>query len=409
MRGARAVVAALFGVVLAASTAQAGTPARTGAPPVVIAVIGEDGFDPLHREFATRDGRDVRLPAAIEGKAVRVQLPRGGSYDARHAAMLRGPLGKLKANTLYYVRGTRLLIWTGTRTTGSVDKGDNEHGTGVASLAGGRTLGHAPDALIVMALDHFDLSWAWMAQQSWIDVGTSSAYDPLVGAAPVICVATAAVKAVRQSGRLPFLIAGNGPSDTTGSAMGQSPHVVRVGGVNDDGTTRLPGDGSSVASYSGRGYDIAERYVFTIVEYGTDDGYVKAGGTSGSTPLIASRAAGLIAYARQLVGDRGTGSRNGALVVAPRGARTPSRGPLADGTLTADELLATQLAAASPARAEPTRYAVEGYGFFGDQAQELVKRVLAGRADLPERTADDLAYSAALLARQAATTGKGCS
>lgn len=409
MRGARTVLTALLAVVLAASTAQAGALTPAAAPPVVIAVIGEDGLDPLHREFATRDGRDVRLPAAIQSKAVRVDLPRGGSYGARHAAMLRGPLGNLKANTLYYVRGTRLVLWTGTRTTGPVDKGDQFHGTGVASLAGGRTVGHAPDALIVMVLDHFDLSWAWMAQQSWIDVGTSSAYDPLLGAAPVVCLGTAAVKAVRQSGRLPFLIAGNGPFDTTGSAIGQSPHVVRVGGTNDDGTSRLPGDGSNPASYSARGYDIAERYTFTIAEYGTSEGYVKAGATSGTTPLVASRAAALITYARKLVGDRGTGAREGALVVASTGAKRPTRGPLADGRLTADELLAAQLGAATPARAEPTRYAVEGYGLFDDQAQALVERVFAGRADLPPRTADDLAYSAALLARQGATAAKGCS
>lgn len=408
MPGARGVLSGFLAVVLAASAAQAGTPARAEAPPVTIAVIGEDGLDPLHREFATRDGRDVRLPAAISAKAVRVDLPRGGSYSNRHATMLRGPLGRMKANTLYYVRGTRLVIWTGTRATGAVDKGDQEHGTGVASLAGGRTTGHAPDALIVMALDHFDLSWAWMAQQSWIDVGTSSAFDPLVGSAPVVCLATSAVKAVRQSGRLPFLIAGNGPYDTTVSAIGQSPHVVRVGGVNDDGTSRLPGDGSSVGSYSGRGYDIAERYAFTIAKYGTADGYVKAGGTSGSTPLVASRTASLIAYARRLVGDTGIGARGGALVVAQRGAKAPARGPLSDGKLTADELLAAQLAAANPARAEPTRYTVEGYGFFGDEAQALVEQVIAGRAELPERAADDLVYSAALAARQAATLAKGC-
>lgn len=399
---------ALLGVILAASTAQASPQAPLPAPMAVIAVIGERGLDPLHREFATRDGRDVQLPAAIARQAVRVDLPPGGSYDARRAAMLRGALGNLKAETLYYVRGTRLLIWTGTRATGPVDDGSYEHGTGVASLAGGRTLGHAPDALIVMALDHFDLSWAWMAAQTWIDVGTSSAYDPLVGAAPVVCVATAAVKAVRQSGRLPFLIAGNGPFDTTGSAIGQSPHVVRVGGTNDDGTSRLPGDGSSALSYSGRGYDIAERYAFTIAARGTSDGYVKAAGTSGSAPLVASRAAGLIAFGRQLVRDRGVGARDGALVVAPRGARRPLRGPLADGRLTADELLAAQLAAARPARAEPTRFAVEGYGLFDDDSQALVERVLAGRSDLTDRSADDLAYSAALEVRRAATAAKGC-
>lgn len=408
MRGARGVAVVLLGVVLAASAAQAGPPEAAASPPAVIAVIGERGLDPLHREFATRDGRDARLPAAVAGEAVRIELPRSGSYEDRHAAMLRGPLGDLQTNTLYYVRGTRLLIWTGMRGAGPVDQGDNEHGTGVASLAGGRTLGHAPDALIVMALDHFDLSWAWMAKQNWIDVGTSSAYDPLLGAAPVVCVGTAAVKAVRESGRLPFLIAGNGYFDTTGAAIGQSPHVVRVGGTNEDGTSRLPGDGSNPASYSGRGYDIAEQYAFTIAAYGTPDGYVEAGGTSGSTPLVASRAAGLIAYARQLVGDRGTGARTGALVVAPRGAKIPKQGPLSDGRLTANELLSAQLATAKPARTEPTRFAVEGYGLFDDEAQALVERVLAGLAELPERTTDDTAYSAALLARQGATAAKGC-
>src|SRR5688500_4686111 len=332
LRGALVAACLVSGAVVAPAAA------APAVPRAVVAVVGEEGVDVLHREYATADGRDVALPPAVAKTAVRVAVPRGGSYDARLRALRAGPLGRPRPDTLYYRRGTRLLVWTGTAGL-DVLKGDM-HGTGTTSLAAGRTVGTARTSLLVATLGHTHESWSWVASQPWIDVATTSVFEPVGGGGGTgLCDGAAGVAALAASGRLAFAAAGNGPVDTLGFSPGGHPALIRVGGVRPDGSTALPA-AEGPTSYSAREYDVAELYRNKIAATGTDGGYAEAGGTSGSSPRLAGRVADLLARLRTAVGDTGTGNRGGGrLVVAARG-RAPKSGPLADGFLTGEELRA---------------------------------------------------------------------
>jgi hypothetical protein len=293
-------------------------------------------------------------------------------------------------------------VWTGTR--GSDPLAGDMHGTGTTSIAAGRTVGAAPAALLVVTLGYSDESWSWAAAQPWIDVVSTSVFEAVGSAGTGLCPGAAGAAALARSGRLGFAAAGNGPVDTVALSPGGHPAVLRVGGVTRDGTTALPG-AAGETWWSAREYDVAELYRNKIAKTGTDDEYTEAGGTSGSAPRVAGRVAALLGRVRQAVGDRGTGTRSGSVVVAARG-RAPRGGPLADGALTGDELRDVVLAVARPAT--QAGYAVEGYGWFDARAADAAYAVLLGKAPAPARAADDAARTAAVAARTAAYVSRGC-
>jgi hypothetical protein len=368
-----------------------------------------ESIEVLHEEFRTHDGRDAVLPPAAARAAVRVDLPSARlPYEDRVEALLRGPLGRLEPDTLYYVRGTRLMLWTGGMSEASappVAGPDAFHGTAVTGIAAGRTTGTAPDSLVVVALVNGEAAWNWLADQPWIDLATTSGFS-LGGAAPVLCEGVRGAEAFRATGRLPYMIAGNGFFETLAFSPGHSASIVRVGGVHSDGTPYLAQESTN---YSSHGYDLAESWSHRVAASGSDDGYTTAGGTSGSTPKVAGRAAALLRHVRVLLRDAGTGAREGALAVAGPGAKRFASGPLADGRLTADELLRVQLLTSRPSLSvEGARYAHEGYGWFDGEAEAQARAVLEGRVALPERPLDEQAHAAALAARDSSTTARGC-
>lgn len=403
-------VASVAAVTCWQAPSVAGTTGQPTRASVVVGLVGESGLEVLHSEFRTRDGRDAALPSAAERSAVPVALPSPSlPYDTRVEQLRAGPLGKLKPSTLYYLRGTRLLIWTGSLREGSDNPPDIQgetvfHGTGTGSLVAGRTVGTAPDALLVVTLGYTDESWTWLAAQSWIDIATSSVIDLISAAAPVFCDGARAVAAFRRSGRLPYYIAGNGYFETLAYSPGHTAEAVRVGGVHTDGT---PYHAQASTNYSGHGYDLAEAWTNRIATTATDKGISSAGGTSGSTPRVAGRAANLLMQARRLLGDNGTGARGGALAVQGKKAQVPQTGPLADGRLTSDELLDAQLATSTPSAPVPA-FAYEGYGWANAEAERRAWQVISGEAPRPSRPLDDAAYAAATAARAAFTTAKGC-
>ncbi len=396
----RAACSAAIALGVVASPANAQKPAN----PAVVAVVAESSVDVLHREYRTVDGRDAILPGAIARSVVRVTIPRALDHDDAAAALARTPLGHPKADTLYYVSGTRLLVYYGATAKGSVLT-DSFHGTGTTSLAAGRTVGAAPDALVVAVLGYNQDSWRWVADQPWIDVATTSTFDVINGA---LCDSTAAVRAFRRSGHLPFAAAGNSYVETTVLSPGGYPDVVRVGGVRRDGTTALPGtEDKDPTLYSARAYDVGGLFANRIAAAGTISGYTTGTGTSGSAPQIAGRTADLLARTRVAVGDLGSGVRRGALVWASK--KVPKRGPLADGKLTADELLETVLHVSRPAGNQAVgRYAIEGYGWFDRAAQIRALAILTGASAAPARAEDDQAHEAALAARGAYYAAHGC-
>lgn len=361
--------------------------------------MGEAGVDVLHPEFRTADGRDVVLPTGIAARVVRIELPTRGSRSARSAALSRTALAHPKPGTLYYVAHTRLLVYWGTTAKGTV-VADPFHGTGTAALEGGRTTGAAPNALVVAVLGYQQESWQWVASQPWIDLASGSTFE----VSPT-CNSAAAVHAFRRAGHLPFVAAGNSYVETTALSPGGSPDVVRVGGVRADGSSALPGEGDDPTLYSGRAYDLGGLFRNRIPDGGTD-GFRYATGTSGSSPQVAGRVAQVLSDVRAAVGDTGSGVRSGALVLAHR---RPRSGPLADGTLTAEELLKVVLAVSRPKETTTVgRYAVEGYGWFSPQASRAAVAVLLGSVRAAPRPEDDTAYTAAIAARTALYTAKGC-
>jgi hypothetical protein len=388
------VLAMVAGVFAPAASGQV----RPAAP--VIAFVGESGLNVLHRDFGTADGTTPAYPAAL-GRVELVTLPARGSFAAKHAAVGAGPLGHLAPGRIYGIRGTRLLVasapgaqpltdvnGSGTRTytVGSSDD-PTLHGTGVVDAAIGTRYGTAPDALALLVLGSSEDAWAWVSSQRGVDVASTSAYG-----VDAPCTAAASVRRLVSSGRPVFSSAGNttdaGEQLTSPNGL---PEVYQVGGVTADGapygTPHQDADVFYGAGQVTRPYQTGELYDFATAAYNSETGSMRFGGTSGATPRTAGWAAQLIAHAR-----------------AQR--RSPSTGPMSDGTLTLTELVRLMHHVAAPSMAgQPGAFYAEGYGALNRRAIRLAADVLDGTAVEPARPADDADEAQVERARAAAFSG----
>ena len=380
-------------LVLALVVAAGTVPARGAAvsrPVTTIAIVGDRGFNPLHVEFRTRDGRDPAYPQGMP-RPVRVPLPRAETFDDAMAELAAGPLGDPVPGTLYAVSGTRLLVYATPGEEGVLGAGDDRlHGTAAASSAAGRATGTSPDSLIVFVPGTGAAAYGWLAEQSWIDVASTSVYTIPTTAQ---CAGAAEARALHSNGGLLFSSAGNlsdyyEPLSTPNGL----PEVVQVGGTDDAGRTWLPGHLEEESPFLAAGnvvrpYEVGARYSFPAADGNSLDGSQPFGGTSGATPTVAGYAAELVAEARKLLRDRG--SRSGdVLSRRGTGVRPPVRGPLTDGAFTRDELLDLLHRSATPAEVGPHRYLLEGFGAWDDRSHALALDVLRGRQELPDRSAD---------------------
>jgi hypothetical protein len=369
-------------------------------PPAVLAVVGERGLNVLHEEF--RRGRSDPPPRVPRPRPV--ELPLRGSFEARLDAARTGVLGRVPANELLHVAGTKILIYWprpagGTRTFDLL--GRRTHGTGVASAAVGARSGSDPDAWLLW-VPHSDVTaWEWVARQNWIDVVSTSyaTYDAggTVGPGDVprpadrFCPERTSLQALNRNGRAVVAAAGN--TDHTGAVLSPSglPEVHRVGGVDDQGAAALPSASSPAGTT--RPYDTGDLFFNRSADPDGLSDLVPFVGTSGSAPRTAGRLTRLIGTAARMVGDTRTRPRPGALVSRPPGGRALSRGPLADGTLTGQELLRVMRHVAVPAAPGPGSYLAEGYGSTSGATDRLAERVLAGEADEPARPDEDALYA----------------
>jgi hypothetical protein len=382
------------------ATAARGT---NGAAPVV-AVMGEDpGVNVLHDDVRTADGRDPVYPAGMPTPTF-VTLPAQGTFAERMAQLAAGPLGHPQAGRLYAVHGTRLLLYA-TPGSGSLVGGDRLHATGVLSSAVGRHYGTAPTAIGLFVPSAVPASFDWLAKQSWVDVATMSSYavrspNSSEPTTTPICLGASAVSSWIAAGHVYFSSSGN-TSDQPEAA--DSPNglsaVYQVGGVDASGKSWLPGHTEeSDPFYAGanvvRPYETGELFSFPAAAPDALSGSVHFGGTSGATPRTAGRAALMVAEARGLLGN---GSRRGThLAEASNRARLPHAGPLADGSLSSDELVRLLHSVAVPALpAAGARYALEGYGALNAAAQRNAQQILQGAAAMPDRSTDDQANAAA--------------
>lgn len=386
---ARGVLPALATVLIAIpapTRANSSVAKPAPAPPAVIAVV-EHGVNVLHSDFAVAGGGDAPLPRGLP-QVTRVTLPDSGSFEQRLEEAQSGPLGHLEEDTLYYVRGTRVLVYSPPDSFTTDVFQDRSHGTGVASAAVGSEHGTNPDALVVVVVDSGPAAWEWLAKQNWIDAVSTSYITVLHGTER--CHEEPFIKEIVDQGRLVFSAVGNGEQfGQIGSPSGV-PQAYQVGGVDPEGRTYLPrADG--YASTSNRPYETGDRFQFDSANSDSLSDSMAFGGTSGATPSTAGRATKLIQHARTLLGSSFTGARHQKLARAGRSALVPKDGPLADGDLKASELIDVLHHIARPAEpASPARYLIEGFGALNhDNVLALGKRVLSGRAKLPERPQED--------------------
>lgn len=423
-RGLRAAVAVALISGLAVCT---GAGAATSRPhtlrPVVIAVVGEAGFNVLHHDFATASGHDPVLPAGFP-HAVSVSLPSSGSFQERLAKAEAGPLGHLAPNTLYRVRNTRVIgviapSDIGQPLTSTDLLADRLHGTGVASSAVGQRYGTAPEALLVFVVGESSNAWKWVAQQPWIDLAVTSTYTLFDGADPTnvsnaTCAGGTAIHDIAASGRIVFGSSGDNDQQGIVQAPIGLPDVYQVGGVNADGTPWAgvhpnESDPQFVTGQVTRPYVTGDLYSFDAASPDALTGPAPFGGDSGAAPLTAGRAATLLAAARARL-QTPNAPRAGLLAWLGPAARQPTKGPLADGRLTAAELsLVLRHTATRALPDSPASYAVEGYGAMTAASMRLAASVLAGTAALPDRSQDDTDYAAVTAARSAIFNSARCS
>lgn len=398
-----AVALALFVVAGAPGLTRAGPARGKGAPPpsAVIAVL-ERGMNVLHSDFALPGGRDAKLPPGVP-KVTPVTLPSSGSFKERMQRVRQGPLGNMKPGTLYYVRGTRILIYSSGESSYVDVLQDRGHGTGVAGAAVGRRHGTNPDALLVLVPDAGTAGWEWLAGQGWIDAVSTSYLTVLYGTQR--CHEARFIEDIVDQGRLAFTAVGNG--EQAGEVLSPSgvPEAYQVGGVDADARSYIPGrPGNDYPTTTNRPYETGDRFEFKSADSESLSGSMDFGGTSGATPSTAGRATRLIQYARRVLGSSYTGSRRGKLARREGARSLPRKGPLADGDLTAEELTDVLHHIAQPAEpASPGRYLVEGFGALNaDGVLALGRSILAGRTEMPDRSQEQTMHEQVEAARRAA-------
>lgn len=380
-------VGALLAAAVAAP-ASGGVGARSKrkppAPPTVIAITETGGFNVLHEDYRASKP-NAPLPPGVP-KAVEVELPSSGSFEDRVKAARAGVLGHMERDTLYHLKGTRILVYV-PRDAGEVDIfDDSQHATGTTSAAVGRKHGTAPDAYLVYVPQASDAGWSWLAKQSWIDV-VSTSYYPLVNT-DGRCYPAKHVRAITEQGRIVFAAAGNFEQAGLLSSPAGTPEAYQVGGADDSGRTYLPSGPDQPALFPTRLYETADRFDFPAADWQSPSGSMPFGGTSGAAPSTAGRAATLIARSRGLLGDRRIGLKDGAL--ARVSGKASAGGMLEDGTLTSSDLVDVLHQSAVPAEpATPFRYLVEGYGAHSDDSIEQAFRILTGAADPIARPEED--------------------
>lgn len=381
-----ATVGALLLAALAAVPlpAQGGKrPSRSPAP-TVIGITEVGGFNVLHEDFRASSPR-APLPPGIP-RPVEIALPSSGSFEDRVEEARAGALGALRPDTLYHLKGTRVLLYI-PRDAGEIDIfDDSEHATGTASAAIGRKHGTAPDSYLVFVPRASEPGWAWLADQPWIDV-ISTSYYPVVNRYGR-CHPATYVREIWEQGRIVFAAAGNFEQAGFLSSPAGTPEAYQVGGSDESGRTYLPTNPTNPAVFPTRLYETADRFDFPAADWQSLDGSMAFGGTSGAAPSTAGRAATLIARARALLGDRRIGLKGGAL--AKVSGKAAVGGLLKDGALTAPDLVDVLHQSAVPAEApSPFRYLIEGYGAHSHESIEHAFQILTGAADPVARPDED--------------------
>jgi Subtilase family len=373
-------LAALTGVALAASAADAGQPVG------VIALV-DSGINPYHVVFRDRSPRAQRAPSTYlpgypqDALPLRLTLDGPGDYAARVKADCK-VWKSVKQGRLYWIPGTKIVgaisfadfgnnrdvDCTGTAPPVVPHVLDNQgHGTMTASrAAAAASWGACAECLVVSVQGVGDVpltaptaqpeleSLHWLARNtSWIDAESNSwspfapIWEPTSSTDP-LTDGPDLDRAVEASARrhLSFVSSGNGaagragvvghPTSTTGFF---GPSVIKVGGVDSGRVVAWPGFPAHVASDACANWAASNTSI-------SDAEDTLGSGTSSASPFAAGIAVGMLREARGLLGDRRSGVRGEIVARGPAGA-VPS-GPLADGRFTLAEWRAAVLHVATP-------------------------------------------------------------
>ena len=452
---ATALFAVLVATLLPAAAAGAQEAVPTGQ--AVVALI-DTGINPYHIEFRDDSALAQQHPSTyLDGYPADVEaLPltlNAASYEEALAADC-ALWASVERGKLYWIPGTKIVgaasfqnadaTCTNGELEGETHILDNGgHGTMTASRAAAPTYGACPTCRVVaieytgsvnlvgpagsedgpieaisLAAEHAD--WIDLQSNSWGPI--VPVYDPtgaggLLGANPRFISEVERVSAAQPA----FWASGNGAA-FRGGVLGHptfltphaTPSAIMVGGHDSGYMQTWPGFPPHLVSDSCSSW---AAHHDSIDESGDSVG----GGTSGATPFVAGSAAQILAEARTLLGDTGTG-QSGEGVLAQGTPTGITSGPLADGVLTREEwqrvlyTTATRRPAAqfedgppcgvlgAPYNEVPVKwtdvpdqfpeYLNIGYGAVDGPAVELAGQVLRGEAALPTRTQTDQYFAA---------------
>ena len=452
-------------LVIAASALPAGAsppiikepvPRRASPAKAVVALI-DTGINPYSSAFADGSKLGRTHPSKYirgypeKAKALRLSLDLPYKKAIKKDAKL---WSRVEGNKLYWIPGTRIAgaISLGAGGTNcpivaappanSLSSGceehilfdDHGHGTMTASRAAGAPKSLAPKARIVEIEGLGAQSTRWAAEQGWIDVQSNS-WVSLVPPPLPSAVTQAFDYAAKRM--LTLAASGNGTAYLAGVAptptylLSTAPAgVVLVGGHDNGKVTAWAGAPPHV---------VADAYAGQTAPAHSGGGMRPdpiACCTSAASPYAAGGAAAIVLEARRLLNDPSTGSRGG-LVACGRPGKKISKGPLADGAFTLQELKRVLFRTAEPHPSEGRHdglvhwagdprppdyveygvganpfcagcttmpvdwqmlpnevdtYQFTGYGGINEHSVALAQRVLRGKKQLPGRALADAQY-----------------
>ena len=422
------------------------------SPEPVVALI-DTGINPYSKAF--RDNSKLarthpsRYISGYPRKAKALRLSLNLPYDKAIKADAK-KWAKVRPQELYWIPGTKIVgaisLGAGGASCPVVDVppanavgsgcdehvilDDHGHGTMTASRAAGSPKSLAPKARIVMIEGLGAQSTRWAAEAGWIDIQSNS-WISLVPPPLPSGVSDAFSYASRKM--LTLAASGNGTAYVTGFAptptylLSTAPSgVVLVGGHDNGRTTMWAGAPPHI---------VADAYAGETA-MGKDSGGMRphpiACCTSAASPYAAGGAAAIVFEARKLLRNEPSGQ-----LVACGSPRAVKKGPLADGMFTLKEfknvLLRTAQARPVEGRddglvhwaGEPrapdypqygpganpfcigcttmpipwtaipeqaSAYQLIGYGGINEHSVALAKKVLHGKAPLPQRPDEDAQY-----------------
>lgn len=458
MRAIRALVCLVTAaaVCLPALPARAAA-ARTPRPMTVVAHI-DTGVNPYNKNFRDRSPLAYKHPSTyIEGfpaDAQALKLHLDMPYE--EAVKADEDVWKMvRRGTLYWIPGTKIIgaismgaggascpqvkiptvIATNDGTCSEhVILDDAGHGSMTASRSAGIFTSLAPDARLVTIEGLGASSVEWAADQRWIDVQTNSwisLVPPPVPSAVTDAFARAAIEmpTFAASGNGSAYVAGGAPTPTYLLSTAP-PGVILVGGHDNGRSTLWSGAPPHI---------VADAYAGPTAVFNSSTEIRPdpiSCCTSAASPYAAGGAAALIQEARRILHDRTTGHDDGVLA---EGCPSTSKGPLADGDLTVDELKDVLFHTAEafpaegkhdglvhwagdprppdqteygpggnpfclgctttpvpwstlPSEADGAAYAFIGYGAINERSVKAGIDVLRGKTDQPDRPAADAQY-----------------